>query len=230
MRRPPIKGLLVTFEGTEGAGKSTLIQAIKKALAHESVTLTREPGGSPTAERIRELILAQAMDPWCELFLYEAARAEHIAKTLLPALSRGEIVLCDRYTDSSLAYQAHARGLDWKKVSQLNTIATQGLVPDMTVLLDIDPAQGLARAKDRNRFEGEGVAFQTRVRQGFLKAKKENPKRWLVINANANAETKRKAKTEKAEDRNSSVTPEELGAQVVHELRKRFPKYFRGRK
>jgi dTMP kinase len=234
MRRPPIKGLLVTFEGTEGAGKSTLIQAIKRALVNESVTLTREPGGSPTAERIRELILAQAMDPWCELFLYEAARAEHVAKTLLPALSRGEIVLCDRYADSSLAYQAHARGLDWKKVSQLNTIATQALVPHMTVLLDIDPALGLARAKDRNRFEDEGVAFQTRVRQGFLKAKKESPKRWLVINSSKSASKSANTHTKKTKikvgNKSVSKTPEELGAQVVRELKKRFPKYFRGRK
>ncbi|MDR3607291.1 MAG: dTMP kinase [Oligoflexia bacterium] len=208
----PGSGLFITFEGTEGAGKSTLIRTLAEALpANRGVTLTREPGGSEIAEKIRGLILSQAMDPWCELFLYEAARAEHLAKTIRPALDRGEIILCDRYTDSSLAYQAHARGLDWKKVTQLNRIATQGIAPHLTVLIDIDPARGLARANDRNRFEDEGIAFQARVRQGFLKARRENPKRWLVL---------------KAEDRNGAVPPESLAAKVIRELQKRFPKAF----
>lgn len=204
-------GLFITFEGTEGAGKTTLIRAIVERLSPSTVTLTREPGGNPTAERIRELILAHPMDPWCELFLYEAARAEHLTTVIRPALERGEIVLCDRYTDSSLAYQAHARGLNWDQVNRLNRIATQGLAPHLTVLIDIDPATGLARANDRNRFEDEGVAFQARVRQGFLKAKRQNPKRWLVL---------------KAEDRNGAVPAAKLAERVVRELKSRFPKIF----
>lgn len=199
----PAKGFLVTFEGTEGAGKSTLIRALSELAAREgrAVTITREPGGSPVAEKIRALILGEAMDPFCELFLYEAARAEHLAKTLQPALKRGDLVFCDRFTDSSLAYQAHARGLPWDKVVALNKIATQGIKPNLTVLLDIDPAAGLARASDKNRFEDEGVEFQKKVRQGFLKAKRLEPKRWLVVKAQG--------------------TPEELAAKVWREIKRR---------
>lgn len=202
-------GVFITFEGTEGAGKSTLIRELATLLqAHSmSVTLTREPGGNSVAEKIRSLILSDAMDPWCELFLYEAARAEHLSKTLLPALSQGNWVLCDRFTDSSLAYQAHARGLPWSRVKTLNDIATQGLKPHLTVLLDIDPAVGLSRAKDKNRFEDEGVAFQKKVRAGFLKARKESPKRWVVISS-------------------SSGSAHDNAEKVMKVLQKRFPKHF----
>lgn len=179
----PKRGLFITFEGTEGAGKSTLIQGLSHALKNQGleVIITREPGGSLVAEKIRELILKENMDPWTEVFLYEASRAEHLAQTIRPALQRKAVVLCDRFADSSLAYQAHARGLPWKTVHQLNQIATQKLRPDLTFLLDIDPAQGLKRAQDGNRFEAEGVAFQTKVRQGFLKAKRQDPRRWRTF-------------------------------------------------
>jgi dTMP kinase len=181
------RGLFLTFEGTEGAGKSTLIQSLGarlvKLIGETSVIVTREPGGTPVAERIRGTILEEEMDPWTELFLYEAARAEHLAKTIRPALEKGKIVLCDRFTDSTLAYQAHARGLPWKQVHALNRTATQGLTPQLTVLLDIDPAEGLRRAQVKTRFEAEGVVFQKRVRQGFLKASRESPKRWLIMKA-----------------------------------------------
>jgi dTMP kinase len=174
---------LITFEGTEGAGKSTLIRALKGLLTAHGLDceITREPGGSQVAEQIRKVILENPMDPWTELFLYEASRAEHLAKTIRPALAAGKIVLCDRFTDSSLAYQGHARGLPWKEVHKLNRIATQGLKPDLTVLLDIDPAVGLSRASEKNRFEDEGLAFQKKVRQGFLKARNEEKSRWLVL-------------------------------------------------
>lgn len=155
------------------------------------------------AERIRSVILDEPMDPWAELFLYEAARAEHLAKTVRPALAEGKVVLCDRFTDSSLAYQSHARGLPWKEVKTLNRVATQGLKPHLTVLLDIDPEAGLRRAQDPNRFEREGVEFQKKVRQGFLKSRREDPKRWLTIQAR-------------------SGTPEELAERVVVQLQKRF--------
>jgi dTMP kinase len=145
--------------------------------------VTREPGGTPVAERIRATILEHDMDPWTELFLYEAARAEHLARTVRPALSAGKIVLCDRFTDSTLAYQAHARGLPWKEVRALNQAATRGVRPHLTVWLDIDPAEGLRRARVRTRFEAEGVAFQAKVRQGFLKSQREEPKRWLKLKA-----------------------------------------------
>ncbi len=176
-------GIFITFEGTEGAGKSTLMREVARRLreAGHDVIETREPGGTPVAEKIREVILGHTMNPWTELFLYEAARAEHLATTVEPALARGAIVLCDRFTDSTLAYQAHARGLPWKDVAALNRAATRGLKPHLTILLDLDPAEGLKRAQDPNRFEAEGVAFQSRVRQGFLKSRKLDPKRWFTL-------------------------------------------------
>jgi dTMP kinase len=184
--------MLITFEGTEGAGKSTLIQAVAGLLEKNGyrVTTTREPGGSPIAEKIRSIILHQEMNPWTELFLYEASRSEHLHQTILPALHQGHIVLCDRFTDSSLAYQGMARKLDWKIVGVLNRIATQGLKPELTVFVDIDPKTGLGYAKDPNRFEAEGVAFQTEVRKGFLKAIREDPKRFFKIKARSGSPEK----------------------------------------
>ena len=182
-----MRGVFITFEGTEGAGKSTLIREVGARLGRllgvRRVVVTREPGGTPVAERIRATILEEQMDPRTELFLYQAARAEHLAEVVLPALSQGKIVLCDRFTDSTLAYQAHARGLPWKEVAALNHAATRGISPDLTCLLDIDPAVGLKRAKVQTRFEAEGVAFQKKVRRGFLKARKQDPARWLTLKA-----------------------------------------------
>lgn len=178
-------GLFITFEGTEGAGKSTLIAELAKLLGTQghTVVTTREPGGTQVAEKIRSVILDEEMDPWTEAFLYEAARAEHLKKTIEPALKRKAIVLCDRFTDSTLAYQGMARGLNWKTLRALNTIATGGLSPKLTVFVDIDPARGLKDAKDPNRFEAEGVAFQSKVRRGFLKIIREEPKRFIKIQA-----------------------------------------------
>lgn len=186
-----LSGTLVTFEGTEGAGKSTLIRHLVPTLRRlfrekgrsTRITITREPGGSRTAEAIRGVLLRRKMDSWCELFLYEAARADHLARTLLPALRRGDLVLCDRFTDSTLAYQGHARGLPWDRIRELNQFATRGIHPALTVLVDVDPATGLGRAKDRNRFEAEGTAFHAKVRHGFLKAMREEPARWLWLKA-----------------------------------------------
>ncbi len=197
--------MFITFEGTEGAGKSTLIQALAGVLEENGyrVTTTREPGGSPVAEKIRNVILHQDMNPWTELFLYEASRSEHLHQTILPALEKGHVVLCDRFTDSSLAYQGMARKLDWKIVGILNRIATQGLKPALTVFVDIDPKAGLGYAKDPNRFEAEGVAFQTEVRKGFLKAIREEPKRFLKIKAR-------------------SGTPEKMALEVFTHLEKKL--------
>ena len=178
------RGIFISFEGTEGSGKSTLIRNLAQLLDSKgfSTVQTREPGGNGLAEQIRTILLSTAMDPRTELFLYEAARAEHLAKSILPALKSGAIVLCDRFTDSTLAYQAYARGLPWKEVKSLNRIATGGLRPHLTVLLDLDPAIGLSRVRDPNRFEAEGLEFHKKVRKGFLEAKAEDPKRWLVLN------------------------------------------------
>ena len=203
-------GLFITFEGTEGAGKSTLIQSLAaelKFLGFE-VCKTREPGGSALAEKVRALIIHEEMDAWTELMLYEASRAEHLARTVRPALENDATVLCDRYSDSSLAYQGEARGLPWKKVLQANALATQGLTPDLTVFLDIDPEFALKRASDPNRFEREGVEFQKRVRKGFLRAMKEKPRRWFRL-------------------RVKEQTPAELTTAVLREMQRRFPAAFR---
>jgi dTMP kinase len=201
-----MRGILITFEGTEGAGKSTLISALENLLRSQGfpTVATREPGGSKVAEKIRGLILNEPMDPWTEAFLYEAARAEHLNQTIAPALARGAIVLCDRFTDSTLAYQGSARGLDWKTLRALNKIATSGVVPKLTVFVDIDPARGLADAKNPNRFEAEGVSFQTKVRKGFLRVMKEEPKRFVTIRAR-------------------SGTPDEMAAELLEKIGKRIP-------
>ena len=189
------KTLFITLEGPEGTGKSTLAHALAEALGkrcealgfHQKIVHTREPGGSKVAEQIRSLILAHAMDPLTELFLYEAARAEHLAQTVRPALNEGAWVICDRYTDSTLAYQSVARGLAWATVKRLNAFATQGLKPNLTLLLDADPAKSLKFVRDPNRFEAEGVAFHQRVRKGFLKIAREEPRRFLVMKARSAA-------------------------------------------
>lgn len=199
-----LPGLLVTFEGTEGAGKSTLIQLLLQAFhPRSSVILTREPGGTPVSEKIRKILLHDDMNPWTEVFLYEASRAEHVHRKILPALQKGKIVFCDRFTDSSLAYQAHARGLPWNTIHQLNETAIQGVHPHLVVWMDIQPERGLRRSQDINRFENEGVEFQKKVRRGFLKAKSLAPKRWYQL---------------KVENK----TPEELRDEVLQVLLRRF--------
>lgn len=210
---PKSKGILVTFEGTEGVGKSTLIEAIGEELRSRNVpyTATREPGGSPVAEQIRKVILDHPMDPWTELFLYEASRAEHLATIIRPALTRGEVVLCDRYSDSSLAYQGFARGLPWKRVHALNDLATGGLKPHLTVWLDLDPAIGLKHAQVQTRFEDEGVHFQIKVRKGFAKARSEDPKRWLKLKARQSP-------------------PSEMADKILKILEKKFKSHFKGKR
>lgn len=192
MKHTPRKPLFITLEGPEGSGKSTLALALAEALSRrfaqlglpsQKIVHTREPGGSKVAEQIRSLILSNPMDAWTELFLYEAARAEHLAQNVRPQLREGAWVICDRYTDSTLAYQSAARGLDWKTVRRLNAMATQGLKPDLTLLLDTDPAKSLKFVRDPNRFEAEGIAFHQKVRKGFLKIAREEPRRFLVMKA-----------------------------------------------
>jgi dTMP kinase len=175
--------MFITFEGTEGCGKSTLIRNLSRKLEALGIPhlSTREPGGSPTAEKIRELILNQEMAPLTELFLYEAARAEHFQTSIAPALKAGKWVLCDRFTDSTLAYQGTARGLSHSMIRSLNRYASEGTKPDLTFFLDLPVKTGLSRASDPNRFEREGVAFQNQVRKGFLEIAKTDKKRFRVI-------------------------------------------------
>ncbi len=176
-------GVLVTFEGSDGAGKSTLIRAVEAELKRRKipVVITREPGGTLLAEKIRHLILEHSMSRETELLLYEAARNEHVLHRIAPALKKGLVVLCDRYTDSSLAYQSAGRGIGWSNVEWLNRFATDNLRPTLTVYLKSEPRKTLLKAKRKTRFEREGVAFQRRVQIGFARAMRLHPQRWVVL-------------------------------------------------
>jgi len=174
--------LFITFEGIEGCGKTTQIGLLAERLRGRGrdILSTREPGGCPIADQIRAILLDaanSAMDSRTELLLYAAARAQHVAEVIRPALDAGRIVLCDRYTDATLAYQGFGRGLDRDLIARLNGIAAGDVRPDLTVLLDYPPEEGLVRARRRNqsqaganedRFEQESGAFHRRVRQGYL--------------------------------------------------------------
>lgn len=185
------KGLFLTFEGGEGVGKTTQIARIARVFesSGREVVVTREPGGSTIANRIRALIIDPKNDgmvPLAELFLYEASRAQHMHDTVLPALRRGAIVICDRFADSSLVYQGAGRRLPAKTVVMLNQLATDGVKPDGTVLLDLDPRIGLARVGARgvlDRLEREKLSFHRAVRRGFLDLAKKERKRFLVVSA-----------------------------------------------
>ncbi|MHB1005167.1 MAG: dTMP kinase [Chloroflexota bacterium] len=180
--------MFVTFEGVEGSGKSTQARLLREHLEARGlpVTLTREPGGTQLGEVIRELLLdatAIAVSPLAETLLFAAARAQLVATVIEPALGAGSIVVCDRYADSTVAYQVFGRGLARGAVEQVVRFATGGLVPDLTVLLDLTPDTGLSRKGEEagDRFEVEAVAFHDRVRLGYLALAAEEPARWLVL-------------------------------------------------
>ncbi len=181
-------GVFIVFEGGEGSGKSTqlaLLAARLRESGHE-VVVTREPGGSPRAEHIREILLdrgSAGMDPRCEALLFAAARADHAAEVIRPALQRGAVVISDRYLDSSVAYQGLARGLGEDRIRSLSRWATQDLVPDLTLVLDIDPRHGVARAQDANRLEAESMDFHDAVRAGFLGFAAGESESYSVIDA-----------------------------------------------
>ena len=183
----PQPGLFVVFEGGEGAGKSTQSRLLADRLrAHGDVVHTREPGGTPVGEAVRAVVLDPAhegMSDRAEALLFAAARGEHVHRVVRPALDRGAVVLCDRYLDSSVAYQGVGRGLGVEAIAGLSLWATQGLLPDLTVLLDVDPALGLARVDDPNRLEGESLEFHREVRAGFLALAAADPPRYLVVDA-----------------------------------------------
>lgn len=184
------KGYFITLEGPDGSGKSTQLELLAIYLRQNGreVVCTREPGGSEAAERLRQLVLDPqlAIDARTETLLYLAARADHLDKVVRPALSAGKIVLCDRFSDSTLVYQGFVRGLPLTELQQLNVFATGGLEPDLTLLLDGDPELLAGRRTQRgvtDRFENEGLAFQISVRQGFIELSKACPQRIRVINA-----------------------------------------------
>lgn len=190
------KPRFITFEGGEGAGKSTQIRLLQAALAAAGVPvcLTREPGGSPGAEEIRALLLKGGVDRWdavTELLLFSAARRDHLVKTIYPALARGEWVLCDRFYDSTLAYQGYGYGCDDEKMRAVNGLyhlIAGDFKPDLTFILDIDPRVGLQRSKGRTgnaeqRFEDMDITFHENLRRGFLKIAVSDPHRCVVIPA-----------------------------------------------
>jgi dTMP kinase len=188
------RGLFIVFEGVEGAGKTTQMKALYDYLSerdHE-VVVTREPGGTPIAERIRGLVLdpaAKEMDPKTEALLYAASRAQHAAEVIRPALARGAVVLCDRYLDSSLAYQGVARGLGIDDVYRLNVWGTDELLPDLVVLLNLDPQTGLSRTRGMpDRMEQESVDFHRKVGAAYLELARIYPSRFCVIDASLDAE------------------------------------------
>jgi dTMP kinase len=189
LKRPPATGALIAFEGVEGAGKGTQIALLERHL-HDAgipVLVTREPGGTKTGERIRELLLdpeTGALDARAEAMLFAAARAQTVASVIRPALAEGKVVICDRYVDSSLAYQGSGRGLGEGDVLSLNVWGTQGLFPDVVILLHIEPELGLARSGEvPDRMEREGQGFLAKVADAYLRIAEEHPERFVVIDA-----------------------------------------------
>jgi dTMP kinase len=176
--------VFISLEGVDGSGKSTQARLLVEALGPETVAI-REPGGTEAAERIRELLADPTLplDPLAELLLFLAARAQLIQDTIAPALAAGQIVVSDRYSDSTLAYQAYAGGLPVEEVEAAINSATGGLWPDLTLLLDVPPEVGLARQATRNRMENKGLEFHTRVREGFLAQWQRYPERIHRIDA-----------------------------------------------
>ena len=185
--------LFITFEGGEGSGKSSVLKLLDERLRNEGyqTVLTREPGGTPIAEQIRNVILDKAntkMDARTEALLYAASRRQHLVEKVWPALKEGKLVLCDRYLDSSLAYQGGARGLGIDNVLNVNMFATEGTFPDLTLLFDIEPEMGLARiaasaSREVNRLDLEKLEFHHGVRKTFLSLAKRYPDRFVIIDA-----------------------------------------------
>ncbi|MCS7273285.1 MAG: dTMP kinase [Fimbriimonadales bacterium] len=182
-----LRARFITFEGIEGAGKTTLAQHLAQWLQAQGVPvlLTREPGGSPMGASLRSVLLHATIDPYTELFLFLADRREHTLRVILPALQAGTWVLCDRYADSTLVYQGYGRGLDLALIRQLNAIATSGLTPDLTVLIDLPVELALARANTPTRFEAESRTFHQRIREGYLQEAARAPERFLILDGQA---------------------------------------------
>jgi dTMP kinase len=185
-------GFFLTLEGGDGAGKSTLLAGLVERIREKGrvVLATREPGGCPLAESIRHLLLAAheglPIQPRAELLLFLAARAQHLAEQVRPALASGAVVCCDRFNDSSVAYQGYGRGLPIHQVEEMCRLATDDLVPDLTFYLDLSPEQGLVRARrngNPDRIEKEEVGFHQRVRMGYLQIAEHAPHRVVVLNA-----------------------------------------------
>jgi dTMP kinase len=179
-----MRGKFVTFEGPEGGGKSSVCKAIVEAFSGTNILVVREPGTTRVGEQIRGILQTEDMPDRAELMLFEAARACIVDNVILPTLESGNNVLCDRFYDSTMAYQGYGRGVDLQVVSDMNWVATKGLVPDLTIVFDLDPAVGMARkGKATDRIEAAGADFHARVRNGFLKIADMEPSRVKVIDA-----------------------------------------------
>lgn len=188
------KGLFITFEGADGCGKTTQINKVVELLKEKGydVVLTREPGSLEVGQKIRDIVLHHKgfVSDNCEMFLYLADRSQHVDTFIKPAIDEGKIVLCDRHTDSTLAYQGYGRGRDIEKLDSLNKIATNGLSPDLTILFDVETEVAQTRVgNEKDRIEAAGIEFHKKVRFGYLELAKQNPDRIKAVNANNSIET-----------------------------------------
>jgi len=193
-----MSGLFITMEGPDGAGKTTQAKLLGQSLMEQGreVVFTREPGGTRISEVIRNVLLnpdLNEMTAQAEIFLYAAARAQHVQELIVPALKEDKVVICDRFIDSTLAYQGYGRGIDRDLIRAVNDIAIQGLKPDLTLIFDLEPEDGLQRIKEHrngqvDRLEGEDLSFHLRVRRGFLEIAREEPGRCRVVNAKETVE------------------------------------------
>ena len=204
-----VRGKFITFEGCDGCGKSTQLKMLSEYLTKENVPhiFTREPGGGKISEAIREILLSgknAEMTDECEALLYAAARVQHLSDRVEPALSKGELVICDRYVDSSLAYQAYARGLGVEFIGGINAFALERYLPDVTVFIDLTPEAAFKRkhgADENDRLEQAGMAFHKRVYEGYKKLASENPERFVCVDGN--------------------MTPQEIFEEIVRVLKER---------
>ena len=207
-RRIDMKGRFITIEGPDGCGKTTQTELLVKALRDEGrdIIVTREPGGTRIGEEIRALVLSakyEEMQPLTELLLMSASRSQHVLEKIGPALTEGKIIVCSRFTDATIAYQGYGRGFDIELLEKVNRIATTGVWPDLTIILDIDVKEGLRRAfkvekteaksGEGDRLESEDIGFHERVREGYLALAKKYPKRVKVIDAAGTIEQVRAA-------------------------------------
>ncbi len=187
-------GLFVVFEGGDGVGKSTQVVELVSRLRSRRIepVVTRQPGGTPIGEKLRELLLDPGhpeLTARTEALVYAADKAQHVEEVILPALAHGKVVVCDRYVDSMIAYQGAGRVLDLAEVEQVARWATGGLRPDLTVLLDIDPAEAVANIRQQDRLEAAGLDFHRRAREHFLRLAGEDPERYLVLGARESRES-----------------------------------------
>lgn len=184
-----LRGFFITFEGLEGSGKSTQVGLLYRYLSSigYDVIQTQEPGGTKIGEKIRKILLSRSnacMSSMTELLLFVGERAQHVDEVIKPALASGKVVICDRFTDSTVAYQGYGRDQDLEMIQTLNRIATNNIIPDLTILIDIEPNEGLSRAGKGDRIEQEDLAFHQAIRAGYLKIAEKEPNRVKVVEGN----------------------------------------------